>query len=270
MGKRILSQVEIQNETFKLLLKIKEIFSKTKGKFYLAYGTLLGAIRHEGFIPWDDDIDILVLRNDYECFIKYCLDHEKELLPYKLMHYSTNEKYIYTIARFIDTRYEVKYSNAKEYGLGLFIDIYPLDNFDPKDKKIYPRINRVNRIIANAGYGKFVKNKNILKTIIKFPIYHLYYRHVNINKLLKKNDLLSQKYLYQDTPFLACLCCDQRMTPFKKEYFNKDCYKLFNNEEFLIPNGYDEILKILYGDYLKLPPKEEQIGHHFYDVYYKD
>ena len=82
-----LSLKEIQEESFKILEKLKEIFDQNGWKYYLAYGTLLGAIRHEGFIPWDDDIDLWVPREDYEKFISYCLNNKEKLKPFELIHY---------------------------------------------------------------------------------------------------------------------------------------------------------------------------------------
>ena len=96
---------EVQLESFKILLKIKEIFDKHGWKYFLAYGTLLGAYRHDGFIPWDDDIDVFVPRKDYDAFIDYAIEHEKELLPFKIIHYKNNPQYVYPIARFTNTEF---------------------------------------------------------------------------------------------------------------------------------------------------------------------
>ena len=118
---------EIQLGELKILKKIKEICSLINIDYFLFCGTLLGAVRHHGIIPWDDDIDVGMMRKDYEIFVSYCKEHDKELLPFKLFHYTTNKKYIYPIARLVDTRYVVDYKDFKDYGLGLFVDLYPFD-----------------------------------------------------------------------------------------------------------------------------------------------
>ena len=142
---------EIQQETFKVLCKIKEIFDANGWKYYLAYGTLIGAIRHNGFIPWDDDIDIFVPRSDYEKFIDYCIKNKDAIYPFELIHYRTNKNYIFTIGRFSDSRYKIDYNTKKAYGLGLFVDLYPLDFYDLNDKKTISKINRINKKIQILG-----------------------------------------------------------------------------------------------------------------------
>ena len=120
---------EIQLGELGVLKKLKEICEDQGLRYFLFFGTLLGAIRHKGFIPWDDDVDVGMPREDYEKLLGYFRENSDALLPFRLMHFSTNENYIYPIARICDTRYQVDYSETKEYGLGLFIDIYPFDGW---------------------------------------------------------------------------------------------------------------------------------------------
>ena len=127
--KKELSLKEIQQGSYEILKVIKRIFDENNWRYYLVYGTLIGAVRHNGFIPWDDDIDIWIPRPDYEKFIDYCIEHKEELYPLELIHYKTNDKYIYPIARMSDSRYIINYDNAKEYGLGLFVALYPVAGF---------------------------------------------------------------------------------------------------------------------------------------------
>lgn len=115
---------EVGVDLFKKLINICE---KEKIEYYMAYGTLIGTVRHNGFIPWDDDIDIMFLRPHYERFVKYCITHENELLPYKVLSTENDVDYPYPIARFIDTRYEAVFDNVKLNNCGAFIDLYPFD-----------------------------------------------------------------------------------------------------------------------------------------------
>lgn len=88
---------EVELEILKVLSKICE---EQKLDYFLMYGTLLGAARHKGFIPWDDDLDIMMKRSDYDKLIEYLIEHEKELAPYKLFSKSNNANYPFMISRF--------------------------------------------------------------------------------------------------------------------------------------------------------------------------
>ena len=131
---------EIQAGSLEVLKKFIDICDGQDLQYFIAYGSLIGVVRHKGFIPWDDDLDVWMPRRDYELFINYCINNSNSIKPFQLMHYRTNPNYVYAIARLSDSRYETDYNNIKEYGLGLFIDIYPLEGWenDPRYiKNIY-------------------------------------------------------------------------------------------------------------------------------------
>ncbi len=273
MEKKELTLEQIQQGSFEVLKRIKEIFDENGWKYYLTYGTLLGAIRHEGFIPWDDDIDVWVPRDDYEKFISYCKENNKKLKPFELIHYSTNEKYIYPIARFSDTRYYIDYKDAKDYGLGLFVDIYPLDGVCINDKRLYRKLEHIIKNIRILGRNAFIPSKSRIRTILKYP-YYLMIKNKNLNRIIEKIDKISQKYTFEKSKYIDVLCWNSNFDrKFTKNMLddgkNLECYKNFNGKTFRVPYNYDECLKILYGDYMKLPPENERIAHHYYKAYMK-
>ncbi len=266
-----LSLAEIQQGSYEILKVIKKIFEENNLHYYLMYGTLIGAARHKGFIPWDDDIDIWIPRPDYEKFIDYCIKHKKELYPLELLHYKTNDKYIYPIARMSDSRYSINYDNAKEYGLGLFVDLYPVDGFKANDKRQFRKMICLNRFISICGSNYMVKSNNKIKNILKIPYYHIV-KHFNLKKLLIKADILAQKYSYNDSEDVACMCWLDALDMFRsynKTEIEGDVKIKFNDEDFSVPHNYDKVLRKRYGDYMKLPPKEARVGHHFYRAYKK-
>lgn len=118
---------QMQEGALNILKKLDGICREQGLRYFLFYGTLIGAIRHKGFIPWDDDLDVAMPRPDFDRLVEYCRRHREELLPMRLMTVDDNPRYVYPIARFSDTRYRVKYQGIRDYGLGLFVDIYPLD-----------------------------------------------------------------------------------------------------------------------------------------------
>lgn len=269
MVDRQLDLEEIQQGSFQVLLKLKEIFDEHGWKYYLAYGTLIGAVRHKGFIPWDDDIDVWVPRKDYDEFVAYCIANSDNMGYYKLMHHSTNKKYIYGIARFTDTRFKINYKNVKDYGLGLFVDLYPMDGYNTQDIAQIKQLKRIQKNIGLCGLTKMPRSNGIIKNILKYPVY-LFFKLQKISKLLTKNDVLAKKYDYSKYDTIGCLAWESRKRIYYKSDFGDGLLMKFNNEDFCVPIEYDKILKMLYGNYMELPPESEQIAHHFYEVYKKN
>lgn len=257
---------EIQQESFKVLLKLKEIFDEHGWKYYLAFGTLIGAYRNDGFIPWDDDVDLYVPRKDFDAFIDYAIEHEKELLPFKIIHYKNNPQYVYPIARFTNTEFRSEYFNIKDYGLGTFVDLYPLDNYEDNPKIIKKAIHLAKQITI-AGSVKIPKGKSKLRYLIKLP-YCLIVKHKNINKLLKKFDDLSNIYNNKETDNFLVYWSQNKIVMDKK-FFDKEVFHEFNGLEFRVPNHAEELLNLEYHDYKKLPPESERVAHHYYKIYKK-
>ena len=256
---------EIQQGSFRVLLKFKEICETNNLRYFLAYGTLIGAIRHKGFIPWDDDIDVWMPRPDYEKFIQYCIDNEMGY--FILKHYKTCKEYIYPIARLVDSRYKIEYTNAKEYGLGLFIDIYPLDGLKSECHRQSRKRRSYIRKISILCRNQYISSPNKLKNILK-KIYYEFHKNKSLNKILSKSDKFAKKYKYNDYENIACTVWETTEC-FDKSDFTSSVDVEFNGEIFKAPNGYDNLLKKTYGDYMKMPPECERIAHHFYRAYKK-
>ncbi|MBQ9520184.1 MAG: LicD family protein [Acholeplasmatales bacterium] len=267
MEEQELSLTEIQMSSFEVLKKIKEICDSEKINYWLSYGTLLGAIRHSGFIPWDDDIDIQMPREDYEKFVNYCLENKDRLKPFELFHYKTSKKYIYPIARFSDSRYRNEYFNDKDYGLGVFVDIYPMDECDEESKKLHKKRNYYKPLICICGCKKYNFKGGFLKKLLKIAFYPIY-KCTNLNRVIRKYDNYFKNKKFGDRNF-DCFMWDTKHHNFKKDDFKNIIQKDFCGTQFNIPENYDYILNKTYGNYMQLPPEEERIAHHFYKVYKK-
>lgn len=268
-----LSIKEIQDSQFVILKKIKEICEKNNIKYFLGYGTLLGAVRHKNFIPWDDDVDIIMLRPDYERFVFYCNKYNESLEPFCLKHYTTDSNYIYPISRFTDKRYFVDYNNSKNYGLGIFVDIYPFDgcgNNEFEGESIYSRMRLLVSLVNNGGCKKFVKTVGSTKTNAFRYMLFILSRLFGQKIFIKWIDNLAKKHSITNSEFVGNIVWAPGINEFRsyrKDIFNETIQLSINGENFSASRYYDEYLKKLYGDYMILPPEEDRVGHHNYKAY---
>lgn len=263
---------QIHKQTLGIIEKLIEICNKINVNYYVAYGSLIGAVRHKGFIPWDDDFDVVMLRDEYEKFCDYCIEHENEIKPYKLLSRKCEKKYPYNIARLNNMNYKAVYDNVQGYESGIFIDIYPLDgagsDVAQTIKKVEKRKSNLFRITlwsVDDHYTKSTYNK-WYRSIIKFLVRG--YSKIRGSKyFLDKMENFKNLYNIKDSKFIAEMTWDAGLTLYKKSWFDKYCYMDFENLKVKVPIGYDEFLKCHYGDYMKLPPINEQVPHHEYKVY---
>ena len=177
MTKRELTLAEIHEGTLEVLKRFISVCDQIEVQYFLAYGSLIGAVRHHGFIPWDDDLDVIMLRPDYEKFREYCNKHEGELTPFRFFDRHNTPDYPYTIGRFCDIRYRmVRNDNVPDAGQGMFIDIYPHDgagnNNDKRWKSILKKKKHLMALLGCAFSKTPIPSKsNKLLTPIRLPIY---------------------------------------------------------------------------------------------------
>lgn len=271
-----LSLQEIQKGSLEILRIVAKICDKQGLIYYLAYGTLIGAIRHKGFIPWDDDIDIWMPRNDYKKFIEYFIKHKDELKPYELFSVYNNVDYPYEISRISDNRYVLDVDNEAPYGIGLFIDIYPLDgvgNSETEYTRLKNKASRYSSLCFLSTRLRFEKGttKSKLKMAIKFPAFFfskILGKKFWINQLEKMGNTSD----YTGSKYIGALVWghDGVRAIFPKEWFSKTCSVDFEGEKYTAPVEYDKVLTRLYGDYMKLPSEKKRIPHHNYKAFRKE
>jgi len=260
MEKRILKK--LQNTELEILNEFVSICEKYNLEYFLAGGTLLGAVRHKGFIPWDDDIDVGMPRKDYNKFIKIC---KKELNSrFFLDCYETN-KYCWSPfakIRIKNSKMIESLSKNSKSNQGIWIDIFPYNNINKKLSKTHQLQQKVNDCIRTLitikldipYYNGTEKKKRIIKFCLAFipiKILHFVYKcilNININK---------------DLEFMSCYSGAYGMT---KETFKSNVFFPLSTVEFCgikfkSPNKSHDYLTQLYGNYLELPPKEKRITH---------
>lgn len=253
----------------KILKYFHEFCLKNDLKYFLTYGSLLGSIRHEGFIPWDDDIDVGMTRENYDKFIQLCkteLDDE-----YFFQTVDTDDGYGWFFGKLMlkDTLWIENNSLNTNKKSGIYIDIFPYDLI-PNNKIIHNFLKIKYRIIQGSYLLK--KKYNIYNRDKKSFIYDLYnfflkiFSKVFSSKFLKSKLVNIHKFNKTKNSVFVSFenCIITSCLP--KNFFDYLCLHKFENLEAFIPENYDVYLKQIYGDYMVLPPIDKQVPHH--DVIY--
>ncbi len=258
-----LSRIECREIQMEILDQLKDICNSNNIKYYLAYGSLLGAVRHNGYIPWDDDIDICLFRNDYNKLIDLINQGlYKESNPWLEIIDNKTENYYYTFAKVIDNRTVAKMGdNITQHGI--WVDIFPIDNLPDKinERNIFIRYCYFLRSIIlsmttdfsgiKKGKKRYIKRVlNIIANVIgKEKICNHY---VRICRYYEKNDSKYVGVLFSPYSVKDCFL-KEKMIVTKEYKFEGRCYTGFAE--------YDYYLSGLYGNYMKLPPEEKQKTH---------
>lgn len=270
---------KVQFACLEILKKYRDVCEKHGLRYYLAYGTLLGAIRHKGYIPWDDDIDVWMPRKDFEIFLKVA---ETEIKPYIVNYYSfdNNAAFKYRTQLCIeDASFKVgfKLGNGIKEG-NIWIDIMSMDGMPSSrlHRKIQCKkfsfwyavigLARSSRIGASnldtkKGFKKFAASLNNRLRLGRF---------INIVKAFdcfKKTkmqfDYDKCKYVHGSSSFYT------EKAVFLREWFETPRYAEFEGERFAVPSEAEKILASIYGDYRKLPPVNNRHRSHFSDLHTK-
>lgn len=271
-----LSIRETQAVSLEILKTVADICEQQKLRYTLLYGTLLGAVRHKGYIPWDDDVDIMMPRPDYEALLAYFKEHAEELPHLQVFEPRTCKEYPYMITRISDDRYWIDMDNEEPYGMGVFIDIYPFDGLGntPEEALSYGlKGDRLSSFCYQATRKRYAveTTTSALRKVLKFPIF-LVSKMIGKNHFQNKLSALAGKKPYDQSEYVGCVVwlSGGEKDIFPREWFDKTMLAPFEQFEFRIPENYDALLKKVYGDYMKLPPEKDRVGHHNYKVYRKE
>ena len=250
----------LQQVSLKILKYLIKICEENNLTYFLYGGTLIGAVRHQGFVPWDDDIDVIMFREDFEKLneiLEKNIDDE-----YRFMNVLNDESYHYTWGRLLlkNTLFKEWWANQVDYTPNIFIDIFILDNIPNNKFKRF--IHRWTCYLLNmlSSYS-LIKQKNDSK--IKEIIQHAVYYTIKILPVspysIKKRCVKSFTKYQNENCEEVCDFPSSGIMPisFKTDWFPLKKVK-FEDIEVNIPNNYDKILKMEYGEYMELPPEESR------------
>lgn len=270
-----LSIQEIQAVSLEILHIIAQICDAQNLRYSLIYGTLIGAVRHHGYIPWDDDVDIMMPRPDYDKLLDYLKIHIDEYPNLKVFNREECKEYPYMITRISDNRYTIEMENEKPFGMGIFIDIYPYDGLGKTKKEAVAygkKGDRLSSLCYQATREHFAieTTTSPLRKLLKFPVY-LFAKICGKECFQNKLEALARIKDYETSEYVGCVIWLSwgEKDIFPRSWFDETIMMPFDKYEFRVPKHFDEVLRHEYGDYMKLPPEKDRIGHHFFKVYQK-
>ncbi len=258
---------EIQQMELGIMEYIHEVCQKIGVKYFLAYGSLIGAVRHKGFIPWDDDMDICMLREDYEKLQDYLIANPDE--RYEVMSYKNNLNYVYPFMKVQDNHtYLLEEDVRIDSNMGIYVDIFPVDGYED-DSVFKDKMTRLikKRQLSCYTFKGITNTKSLLNSLIRYISVIIFY-FTNTNKYIRGIDELAKSRKvsdYEEVDYL--IYKDMNKPVWRREWLEQVTTGTFEGKEFMIPKNYHEILTSDYGDYTQLPPVELRFSHHDFQLW---
>ena len=256
----------IQKLALKIFVLFDEFCKEYNIEYFMAYGTLIGTIRHKGFIPWDDDIDVWVKREDYKKIVRLFPKWGESRGLY-LNSSSTTQNYNRIFAKVCMEHTDVKtldrYNNFKE---GYFIDIFVLEGSPNNSIKRFIRVTHLQvlrNIITLSAYGAD-KLPNPSTKVKIYSFIARFFRYIDQNKVVKRFEYIASKSMCAKSKYLLIPIRNSkgRALEMPSKWFSSSVKKQYEGMSVSVPVGYDKVLRSIFGDYMKFPPIEQRKPGH--------
>lgn len=266
---------EIRKVQLDMLSYIDEIARKNNIEYSLGGGSLLGAMRHKGFIPWDDDIDLMLKRSEYEKLMIALAESDNP--DFKLLHHSV-ERNLWPFAKLYHTKsmYLSKTDRIHPW-TGIFVDIFPMDCLpeSAEDReKFFKKVHSAAADLMCTTYPNYASGSRRLyaygRLVLGFPRFLKY--HGQAKEQAEKADQIMSTYNDKDVPYIGYTDSRYRL----KEYFPKELFDVYEDvrfEDVITRKIKDDhaYLNQLYGSsYMELPPENKRENHSYYTWYWKE
>lgn len=255
---QVLELDEVREIEMSILDEIARVCQQLDLQYQLAFGSLIGAMRHQGFIPWDDDMDITLLRPDYEVLVER-FNEVKQVPQYELLLYRDGKSPL-PFAKVVDTSTVVRMHYVKEEcDTGVWVDVFPLDYIQGDRPPLLLR-ERMYHLIRSTAVAKSDPSRPVWKNLI-LGMASAVLSAVDPIKISAKHDVLAQSYANGPQKYV----CDMVGEPFTRKRYETDWFEPimvpFESRMYAVPKGYEEVLSTDYGDWRTLPPEEERMVH---------
>lgn len=257
----------IQMIEFEILLELDRICKKHDIQYFLLAGTVLGAIRHKGFIPWDDDIDVGMMRDEYERFVKICSKEQDNKFFLQTNKTDPNFPFLFAKLRKNNTTFIEKAIAKVDMHKGVFIDIFPIDNIP--NGKFARFVQKCLLLLLEAiRFSRtpdlYIGSKQLIKKLINFL--HPCTRYISKRFTDNFEEKIVTMYNRKQTEYVGNIY-GHIITEYntkiivKRDYFLPTSQLEFEGHYFPAPGKWHKYLTHLYNDYMKLPPEDQRMGH---------
>ena len=243
----------IQQKELEMLNSLVDLFEKNNIPYFLAFGTLLGCVRHKNFIPWDDDVDIYCYGRDLERIRTVLIDNNCSLEYQDGLH---TKDYPYWFPKIVDKNTVLieETINSKKYKCGVYIDVFPLIDA-PFDKKMIVRLEKKRYFYYGVLRSKYNILPGFKNNMLRFISHFFSTKHIN----KKLYSLYNASY---KSDFFIDSCVFVKSSLLRREWFETVLFMEFANNRFRVPGSFSDYLTHFYDKYMVVPPKEKQISNH--------